>query len=139
MTTNAFVGKKQTPTDEELAATLGPVKPTWDHLLAELAQEFGVSVHEWKCYSPKAGWALRVKRKARTIAWLSPSEGAFNVIFILGAKAMRAARQIKFPQRVIKAMNEAPKYAEGTGVRLEVKSSKDIGTLKKLAAIKLAN
>ena len=36
-------------------------------------------------------------------------------------------------------MNEAPKYTEGTGVRLEVKSSKDIGTLKKLAAIKFAN
>ena len=97
MTTNAFIGKKQTPTDAELAATLGPVKPTWDHLLAELAQEFGVSVHEWKCYSPKAGWALRVKRKARTIAWLSPSEGSFNVIFILGTRRCEQHNKSSFP------------------------------------------
>jgi hypothetical protein len=36
-------------------------------------------------------------------------------------------------------MNEAPKYPEGTGVRLLVKTARDIGPLMKLAAIKLAN
>jgi hypothetical protein len=36
-------------------------------------------------------------------------------------------------------MDEAPKYPEGTGIRLEVKSPREIGVLKKLAAIKLAN
>ena len=52
---------------------------------------------------------------------------------------MQAARQSKWPKRVIKVMDEAPKYMEGTGIRLEVKSARDIGMLKKLAAIKLAN
>jgi len=36
-------------------------------------------------------------------------------------------------------MKEAPKYPEGTGIRLTVKSPKDIAALLKLAAIKLAN
>ena len=139
MSTNAFVGKKEEPLDADLTEALGPVKPAWDQFLADLAQEHGVNIHEWKCYSPKTGWALRVKRKARTIVWLSPSEGFFNVLFILGNKAMRAAQQVKFPQRVVKVMNDAPKYPEGTGVRLNVKSSKDLETLKKLAALKLAN
>jgi Protein of unknown function (DUF3788) len=61
------------------------------------------------------------------------------VLFILGAKAMVAARQSKLPQRVLKVMDEAPKYPEGTGVRFVVKSARDLGMLKKLAAIKLAN
>lgn len=139
MSPNAFISKPKQPTDAELAAALGPAKATWDKLLADLAQEYGANVHEWKCYSPKAGWSLRVKRKERTIVWLAPCPGCFRVAFILGDKAVQAARHSKLPQRVVKALDKAPKYPEGIGVRLEVKSSRDIGTLKKLAAIKLAN
>ena len=139
MSPNAFINKPKQPTDAELAAALGPAKATWDQLLADLAQEYGANVREWNSYSLKAGWSLRVKRKARTIVWLAPCPGAFRVAFILGDKAVLAAQEAKLPKRILKKINEAPKYPEGTGVRLEVKSSKDIATLKKLAAIKLAN
>lgn len=136
---NAFVNKPTQPTEVELAAALGPAKAAWDQLLSELAQEHGVNVHEWKCHSPKWGWSLRVKRKARTIVWLSPSAGCFTVLFILGDKAMQAARQNQLPQRIVKVMEKAPKYPEGTGIRIVVKSTRDITILLKLAAVKLAN
>jgi len=139
MPANAFINKPAPPTDAELTAALGPAKAAWDQLLSDLAQELDVNVHEWKCHSPKWGWALRVKRKARTIVWLSPCESGFNVLFILGDKAVRTARQTKLPQRIVEALDAAPKYPEGTGVRLHVKTSREFGTLKKLAAIKLAN
>ena len=139
MSPNAFINKLKQPTNAELTAALGPAKATWDQLLNDLAEEFGANVHEWNCYSPKAGWSLRVKRKARTIVWLAPCLGCFRVAFILGDKAMLATREAKFPKRILKIISEAPKYPEGTGVRLEVKSSRDIGMLKKFAAIKLAN
>ncbi|HZL78027.1 MAG TPA: DUF3788 domain-containing protein [Candidatus Limnocylindrales bacterium] len=139
MSPNAFINKPKQPTNAELAAALGPAKATWDQLLTDLAQEFDVNVHEWNSYSLKAGWSLRVKRKARTIVWLAPCPGAFRVALILSDKAVLAAQEAKLPKRILKIINEAPKYPEGTGVRLEVKSSKDIATLKKLAAIKLAN
>jgi hypothetical protein len=139
MTPNAFINKPKQPTDAELAAALGPAKAVWDQLLADLEQDYGVNIHEWRCYSPKWGWSLRVKRRARTIIWLSPRTGCFEVLFILGAKAMLAAQQSKLPMRIVKVMDEAPKYPEGTGVRLEMKSARDIGALKKLAVIKLAN
>jgi hypothetical protein len=135
---NAFINKPK-PTDAELAAALGPVKVVWDQLLAVLAQECEANLHEWKCYSPKWGWSLRVMRKKRTIVWLAPCPGYFHVAFIFGDKAMQAARQCKWPKRILKVMDEAPKYPEGTGIRLNVKSSRDIVTLKKLAAVKLAN
>ena len=92
MSPNAFIGKTKQPTDGELAAALGPARAAWDQLLADLAREFGVNVHEWNSYSPKAGWSLRVKRKARTIIWLGPRAGSFIAAFVLGDKAMRAAR-----------------------------------------------
>jgi len=136
---NAFIGRPKRPTDTELSAALGPAKTVWDQLLASLAQESAANVLEWNSYSPKAGWSLRVKCKKRTIAWLAPCVGSFRVAFIFGDKAMQAARQNKWPKSFIKVINEAPKYPEGTGVRLQVKSSKDIGMLKQIAAIKLAN
>jgi len=52
---------------------------------------------------------------------------------------MRAARASKLPQRIIKIMEEAPRYPEGTGVRVAMKNPKDIAAVKLLAAIKLAN
>lgn len=139
MLANAFIGKPKKPTDDELAAALGPAKSVWDRLIADLAEENGVDVQEWSSYSRKAGWSLRLKRKKRTIVWLAPCRGCFRVAFIFGDKAMKAARQCQLPQRVIKILDEALRYPEGTGVRLNVKGDKDIAVLKKLAAIKLEN
>ena len=139
MEANAFIGKVKKPTEEELAAALGPAKAVRDRFIAELAGENGVDGEEWSCYSRKAGWSLRLKRKKRTIVWLAPCQGCFRVAFILGDKAMKAARECPLPKRVMKILEEAPKYPEGTGVRIAVKGAKDIAVLKKLAAIKLAN
>jgi len=135
---NAFIGKTAQPTDRELTAALGAARATWDQLLADLERELGVNVHDWNSYSPKAGWSLRVKRKARTIVWLGPRTGCFIAAFILGDKAMQAARASKLPQRIVKIMNEAPKYPEGTGVRITLKTPKDLAAVKTLAAIKIA-
>jgi hypothetical protein len=136
---NAFIGKAKKPTDDELTAALGPAKVLWDQLVGGLAQEHGVDVQEWNSYSPKAGWAMRLKRKDRNIVYLSPSKGGFKASFALGDRAVKAARQSGLPAPVIKLIDEAKRYAEGTAVRLDVKGPKDISIVKKLAAIKLAN
>ncbi len=139
MNENAFVGKKEQPTDAELATALGPAKAVWDTLLSELAEGSGVDGYEWKSYSVKYGWSLRVKRGKRTIVWLSPRTGSFEVLFILGAKAVSAVQQGEFAKSILEALEDAPKYPEGTGLRLQVKSARPIGALKKLAALKIDN
>jgi len=136
---NAFIGKAKKPTEEELAAALWLAKAVWDRFITGLAEEYGVDVQEWSSYSKKAGWSLRLKRKKRTIVWLAPCRGCFRVAFILGDKAMKVARECALPPRVMKILEEASKYPEGTGVRITVKGAKDIAVLKKLAEIKLAN
>ena len=136
---NAFAGSTTKPTDAELAAALGPSRPVWDRLLADLADQHGVTGHEWKSYSPKAGWSFRVTRKGRTIVWLGPEQRAFTVAFIMSDRAMRVVRESGWPQRIRAAIENASKYPEGTGIRLQVKSSRDIAALMKLAAIKLAD
>lgn len=139
MTQNAFINKTKPPTNAELAAALGAAKATWDNLLIAVAQECRATDREWRSYSLKSGWALRVQRKARTVISLAPSQDCFEVLFILGEAAMAAARQTRLPQRVLQIINEAPKYPEGSGVRLRVKSLRDLAALKKLARIKLTH
>jgi hypothetical protein len=134
---NAFVGKTTRPSDSDLEKALGRAKPLWDQLVAELASEHHVTTLEWKSYSAKHGWSLRLERGKRTIVWLVPHAGFFEVAFIFGEKALTAIRQTAVPARVLRMLDEAPKYPEGTGVRFQIKAAKDIALVKKLAAIKL--
>ena len=136
---NAFIGRAEKPTDAELAAALGVTKPLWDGLLTEMAERHGATVQEWRCFSPKTGWALRLKRAKRTIVWMAPCEGCFRVSFLLGGKAVLAARQSGLSVRMLKILDEAPRYPEGTGIRLQIKGAKDLPAVRKLALAKLEN
>ena len=135
MSPNAFIGRTKPPTDEELSTELGAARALWDELLTELA----LPIQEWNSYSPKAGWSLKLKLKKRTIVYLAPCHGSFRVAFVLGDKAMEAARQLKLPKAVLKIIDEAPRYPEGSGLRLEIAARKDLAAVKKLAEVKLAN
>jgi hypothetical protein len=138
-TANAFIDHAAQPTPEELAAALGPTATIWNKLVGRLAVEYGLNVQEWNSYSLKAGWSMRLKLKKRNILYMAPCRGCFRVAFVLGDKAVQAARQLKLPQSILKVIDEAPRYPEGTGVRLVVKRMSDLATIQKLAAIKLAN
>lgn len=136
---NAFIGHTEQPTNAEVAAALGATARIWNELVNSLAMEKHVEEQEWKSTSPTYGWALRLKLKKRTIVYLGPCAGCFRVSFVLGDRAVAVAHQSNLPKSVIKAINEAHRYAEGTGVRLIVKQQKDLTVIRKLAAIKLEN
>jgi hypothetical protein len=136
---NAFIGKIKKPTMDEVYAALGSSAEIWKQLADELSTELGVNLQEWKSVSPKYGWSLRLKLKKRTIVHLAPCNGCFRVLFILGDRAVKAAKQGDLPKNVVKMIEEAPRYTEGTGVRLMVNGAKDLEPIRKLVSIKLAN
>lgn len=136
---NAFIGRTESPTDADLANSLGPTKLLWDGLIADMAAQHDVTVQEWSSYSVKAGWSLRLKLGKRTILWMAPCEGHFRVAFILGDKAVLAARKSRLSASALRILDQAQKYPEGTGIRLQIKGPQDLATVKKLAVIKLRN
>jgi hypothetical protein len=69
--------------------------------------------------------------------YLSPYSGCFQASIVLGDKAIASARKAGLPPEVNRLIKEAKRYAEGTGIRLEVKDSADIEVVLKLTAIKL--
>jgi hypothetical protein len=136
---NAFIGRKDQPTDTEVLSVLGKSAPPWKELVAWLAQEQGVTGQEWKSVSPKYGWALRLSVNKRNIVHLSPCADCFRVVLILGDRAVKAALQSDLPKSIADQIRNARRYAEGTGVRLVVKRAGDLPAIRKLALIKLAN
>jgi hypothetical protein len=135
---NAFIGKAATPTSEEITAALGESYEAWKALIDWLAEQ-GVTEQEWKSFSIKYGWSLQMKLKKRTIVHLAPCCGCFRAAFIFGDKAVAAARNSDLSKDVLKLLDAAARYAEGTGIRLVVKQKKDLAAIRKLTAIKLAN
>ncbi len=140
MAENAFIGRTEAPSEQEIAAALGRARPRWERLVAELAAEHGLVTREWHSYSRKSGWYLRLKRGDRNILYLSPnSGGGFTAALMLGAKALEAARQSGLPPQVLEILDSAKRYAEGTAVRLEVARAGDIASVKKLVGAKIAH
>ncbi len=132
----SFDDKAKAPDDKALAKGLGPAKKLWDEFVRHIADTYPPVTEAWGFYK---AWSLRLKRKKRTIVYLLPREGFFLCAFVFGGKATAAARQAKLPKAVVKAIDEAPVYAEGRGFRLEVRTARDVETMKALAAIKTAN
>jgi hypothetical protein len=126
------------PTEAEVAAALGSTAASWKQLIDWFGEQ-GVGIQDWNSSSPKHGWSLRLKLKSRTIAYLSPCDDCFRVAFALGDRAVAAARNGDLSKGTLKLLDEAPRYAEGTGVRLMVKAPKDLAAIRKLALIKLAH
>ena len=63
--------------------------------------------------------------------------GSFQAALVLGDKAVKEASAL--PARVRRIIAEAPRYAEGTGVRVSVNGPEDVSAIKKLARIKSDN
>ena len=139
MNENAFIGKLTQPTPRELAGKLGPAKGLWNDVVSNVTSECGITDKEWTCYSPKAGWSLRLKQKKRNIVYLVPCDKSFRVAFILGEKAMKLAKNTEFSAKYVKLITEAVRYPEGSAIRLEVTNSDDVAFVKQLAKIKVEN
>ncbi len=136
---NAFAGQAKRPTERELASVLGRADGLWRELIADLKRDLLLDGEEWNTYSIKAGWSLRLQLKKRNIVYLGPRSGFFLASFILGDKAVAAARKSRLPRSVLKIIDEAKRYAEGTGVRIEVHEAEDANVVKTLAKIKVEN
>jgi len=137
MIDNPFDDKADVPTVAALHESLRRTSKHWELLREHLAAEYQPLAEEWTFGGKKYGWSLRFKQKKRTILYLTPRRGFFMAGFALGEKAVKAAREARLPDFVLETIDSAPRYAEGRGVRLEVKTLKHVDGVKKLAVVKM--
>jgi len=137
---NAFIGKEDTPTRDEVEEALGAKVKLWDELIQRMSEKEGVSDQEWKgVVVKKYGWSLRLKKKGRNILYLSPGEKCFMASFVLSDQALGEAKHAHLPKNIQDALESAPRYPEGNGLRLLVSRRADLAPIQKIAAIKIAN
>ena len=139
MALSALDDKARKPRPADLAETLGRSYTHWKSLAAHLDREFPPLTQEWNFSGAKWGWSMRLKQKKRTVLYMTPCKAHFLVGFVLGEKAVKAALESDLPDSILTVIDEAKKYAEGRGVRIEIRNTKDLKIIKGLAEIKMAN
>ena len=126
------------PKPEDLRALLGNAAPLWEAVIS-LVREGSPNLTEvWHFAGSKIGWSLRLVDDARILVYLTPREQHFTVGIVLGKKAVIAARRAGLTKAAAGIIDSAPVYAEGHGIRFQVKSSADMESLRELLAIKIA-
>ena len=136
MALSVFDERTRPPTNDQLRAVLGRAHRPWTQLLALIGDRIEAAVPVWKF---STGWSLRVLHKDRVIVYLIPQQDQFLVSFALGEKAVAAAHAANLSAAILSIIDEAPRYAEGRGVRIPVRSSRQLTTLARLARIKHEN
>ncbi len=138
MTSSIYMDKSHPPNDDELVADLGRSGRIWEDIKQTLAANYPPLTEEWTYSGAKHGWSLRLKQKKRAIVYLIPGRKCFTTTFVLGDKAIAAARdQQDLPQELEEILKSAPKFPEGRAVRLEIKTKKDAVLLPTISAIKM--
>lgn len=136
---SVFIEKSKRPTDADLKKALGKNHPYWEELADFAKKSYPAAKGEWHFSGDKYGWSFRISDKKRVIVYLLPREGFFKTALVFGQKATDVVLESKVDHSIKKMLSEAKVYAEGRGIRLEVKDKSLLADIKNLITIKLAH
>lgn len=139
MPLSAFGENGSAPSDDDLRITLGRAYPPWKRLIALVGARISPINEVWAFTSKSTGWGLRLRHRDRIILYMTPQHQQFLVSLVLGDKAIAAANDARLSAAIRDAIAAAPRYGEGTGVRMTVTSSRQLPGLSALAQIKWEN
>ena len=134
-----FLDKSCKPNEATLSEVLGRSYTHWKLIQSLLNDQYGKLAPEWKYYGAKSGWTLKMMLKKRNLFFFAPCDKYFRIAFVFGDKAVRAIEEIDLSPALIKEIKGAKRYAEGRGLRIEVRKREQIEDIVKLTAIKVDN
>lgn len=134
-----FTDKAIVPKNEDLVANLGTTYSIWMQIREYVYQQYPNGVEDWNFPGKKYGWSFRIKDKKRAILYFLPRNNYFMVAFVFGQKAIDQILETNISETIKNDLLTAKKYAEGRGVRIDVKDETSIPDIQKLIEIKLAN
>lgn len=134
-----FQDKAIVPTDRDLADKLGSTYNFWIQIKDFVFEKYPKAIAEWNYSGIKYGWNFRIKDKKRAIIYFLPRDNYFKVAFVFGQKATDTVIGSDVSPAIKNDLEQATKYAEGRGIRIDVKDNLILTDIKKLIEIKLAN
>lgn len=134
-----FLNKTQVPAQEKLIEVLGAQGyRLWQQIVAYVLQQYPNALCEWNFPGAKYGWSFRIKDKKRAIIYMLPDYGFFKVAFVFGAKATTHILESAVAESIKSELLQARVYAEGRGIRLEVRDDSPVKDIMLLVDVKLA-
>jgi hypothetical protein len=139
MDSSIFMDKNKAPDEAMLAAALGKTCALWKEIEKYVCGKYPAAVKEWKMSGAKYGWSYRLSDKKRVIIYLLPRGNYFKTAFVFGNKAYEEVLESNVSPDIKKELKAAKVYAEGRGIRIDVKTKSDVKDILKLIDIKLEN
>jgi hypothetical protein len=134
---SVLVDKSSLPDDKILSRVLGASFKVWTEIKTSIAEEHGATKEEWKYYGGKSGWVLKLLLKKRNLFFLIPGEKHFTLGFVFGERAVGAIEKSDLPAAIIREVKDARRYAEGRGLRIDVRNRTTVGQVLNLVTIKV--
>jgi hypothetical protein len=139
MDISIFSDKNNIPNNNDLISALGNLYELWRAIALYVYSKYPKATEEWKFSGEKYGWNFRIKDKKRAIVYLLPRDKYFKIAFVFGQKAFDSILKSEVSNEIKKELEMAKVYAEGRGIRIDVKDDDILSDIKKLIDIKIAN
>ena len=133
-----LLDKSIIPDDLKLNETLGKSFDLWVELKNVVKNEIGVVSEEWKFYSAKSGWTMKLIYKKKNLFFFSPYKNYFLISFVFGKKGEEQVLNSGVDERIKTDLSNAVKYVEGKGVAIEVRTKKNIKDILEMVKIKIS-
>lgn len=134
-----FTEKDTTPTTNVLKKALANTFPFWQDLSDYARELYPTATEGWNFSGIKYGWSFRISDKKRVILYLLPRDQFFKVAFVFGQKATEEILKSDVAENIKIELKNAKVYAEGRGIRIDVKDGTLLNDLKQLIEIKIKN
>lgn len=132
-----FTDKSEIPTETKLKEALGDTHVYWQTFMGYTKNLYPDAVEEWNFSGEKFGWSFRIKDKKRILIYLLPRDKFFKVAFVFGPKATDEIIAAPIGETIKKELQAAKVYAEGRGIRIEIKEKNQLEDIFKLIEIKI--
>jgi hypothetical protein len=133
-----FTDKKNAPVEAELQQALGKTFAEWRALSDFVKKNSPGAIEEWKFTGEKFGWSFRVRDKKRVLVYFLPRDKFFKVAFVFGQKATDRILASNISNTIKEELRTTRVYAEGRGIRLEIKDQAQIEEIRELIKIKIS-
>ena len=132
-----FLDKTVKPTDKDLAEKLAVTYDLWKRLHDLVLSKYPKGIADWNFPGKKYGWSFRIKDNRRALIYFLPRDQFFKVAFVFGDKAINDIMKTGISDKIKEELEQARKYAEGRGIRIDIKDDSIFPDIEQLIEIKL--
>lgn len=134
-----FINKEIEPKTKDLKKGLGDTFDIWQELVEATTILYPKAIQKWHFSGDKYGWSFRISDSKRVIVYLLPRDKYFKSAFVFGQKATDEILKSSISEKIKKELSTAKVYAEGRGIRIDLKDRALLNDIKELIRIKISN